>query len=254
VRDVAKGRAVASEIGGRSEVRELDVANLGSIRRFTQAWVGPIDVLINNAGIMSLALIAEESDQATARQIAINLTAVIHGTREAIVRMQPRGSGHIVNIASLAGKLGAAGGATYCASKHGVVGLSEAAHAELRGTGVEISCVLPTIVTTELAAGLKRTGLSSQLTPDDVAAAILDVLRHPRPEVFVPRRMGPLDRVIRVLPRRFGQWLLRRTGSDQLLASAVHASARDDYERRAAASAPGAAHGAVPLAPPPGKL
>jgi NAD(P)-dependent dehydrogenase (short-subunit alcohol dehydrogenase family) len=236
-------RARAKELGDGALGLRLDVTDHAGFTAFldeVEHDLGAIDVLVNNAGIMSLAMLDQESDQASARQIAINLTAVIHGTREAMVRMKPRGSGHIVNIASLAGKLGAAGGATYCASKHGVVGLSEASHAELRGTGVEISCVLPTIVTTELAAGLQRTGLSSQLTPDGVAAAIVDVLRYPRSEVFVPRRMGPLDRVIRVLPRRFGQWLLTRTGSDQLLASAARTSARDEYERRAAASAPGA--------------
>jgi short-subunit dehydrogenase len=185
-------------------------------------------------------MLDEESEQSTARQIAINLTAVIHGTREAMVRMKPRGAGHIVNVASLAGKVGAAGGATYCATKHGVVGLCEAVRSELRGTGVEISCVMPTIVTTELAAGLQRTRLSSQLTPEAVAAAIVDVLRFPRPEVFVPKHLGAMNRVVRALPRRFGEWLFARTGSDQLLTSAAHSAARSDYERRAARSAPGA--------------
>jgi NAD(P)-dependent dehydrogenase (short-subunit alcohol dehydrogenase family) len=235
-------KRAAKALGGEALGLHLDVTDHAGFTAFldeVEHELGPIDVLINNAGIMSLAMLDEESDQSTARQVAINLTAVIHGTREAMVRMKPRGSGHVVNIASVAGKLGAAGAATYCASKHGVVGLCEAAHAELCGTGVEISCVMPTIVTTELAAGLQRTGLSSQLTPEDVAAAIVNVLRFPRLEVFVPRRLGTLNRALRVLPRRVGEWLLRRSCSDQLLASAAHSSAREDYERRAAASAPG---------------
>ncbi len=235
-------KRAAKALGGGALGLHLDVTDHAGFTAFldeVEHYLGPIDVLINNAGIMLLALLDEEPDQSTASQVAINLTAVIHGTREAMVRMKPRRTGHIVNIASVAGKLGAAGGATYCATKHGVVGLCEAAHAELRGTGVEISCVMPTIVTTELAAGLERTGLSSQLTPENVAAVIVDVLRFPRLEVFVPRRLGTIDRAIRVLPRRFAEWLLRRSCSDQLLASAAHSSARADYERRAAASAPG---------------
>ena len=152
--------------------------------------------------------------------------------------MKPRGRGHIVNIASVAGKVGAPGGATYCATKHAVVGLSEAVRAELRGTGVEISCVLPTFVRTELTAGLKTTRLSSLVAPEDVAAAIVAAIERPRFEVWVPRHLGTVDRFVRVLPRRFGEWLLRVTGSDQLLASGAHSAARAEYESRAAASAP----------------
>ena len=68
--------------------------------------------------------------------------------------MRPRGSGHIVNIASQAGKGGFPGIATYSATKHAVVGLSEAVRAELRGSGVEVACVMPTVVNTELTAGV----------------------------------------------------------------------------------------------------
>ena len=149
-------KRAAKELGGDTLGLRLDVTDHPGYSAFldqVERELGPIDVLVNNAGIMPLALLDEESDQTTSRQIAINLTAVIHGTREGLVRMKPRRSGHIVNIASVAGKIGAAGGATYCATKHGVVGLCEAVYYELRGTGVDISCVMPTIVSTELAAG-----------------------------------------------------------------------------------------------------
>ena len=68
--------------------------------------------------------------------------------------MRPRGTGHIVNIASLAGRAAAPGLATYCATKHGVIGLSEAVRAELRGTGVEVTVVMPGFAKTELASGV----------------------------------------------------------------------------------------------------
>ena len=170
--DAELTKQVAKELGGDTLGLLLDVTDHAGFTAFlddVERELGPIDVVINNAGIMSLALLDEESEQTTARQVAINLTAVIHGTREAIVWMKPRRTGHIVNIASVAGKIGAAGGATYSATKHGIVGLSEAVYYELRGTGVEISCVMPTIVSTELAAGLKQTRLSNQVAPEAVA-------------------------------------------------------------------------------------
>jgi NAD(P)-dependent dehydrogenase (short-subunit alcohol dehydrogenase family) len=235
------GRA-ATELGSGALGLRLDVTDPGCFTAFLDAVereLGPIDVLVNNAGIMPLDLLEDESVETTARVLAINLGGVIHGTREAIRRMKPRHTGHIVNIASVAGKVGTAGAATYSASKHGVVGLSESVHFELRGSGVAISCVLPTVARTELAAGVKSTALAAQIEPDDVAAAIVDVLRRPRLEVFVPKRLGAMN-VVRALPRSVGEWLLRLGGSDRLLAAAAHSAERADYERRAAASAPGA--------------
>ncbi|MGH8959800.1 MAG: SDR family oxidoreductase [Jatrophihabitantaceae bacterium] len=223
------------ELGVDGFAMRLDVTDHAGYTAFLdelERELGPIDVLINNAGIMPLALLDEESDDATARVIAINLAAVIHGTREAMQRMKPRHSGHIVNIASLAGKVGVAGGATYCASKHGVVGLSEAAHFELRGTGVDLTCVMPTIVRTELAAGLKQTRLSSQVGPEDVAAAIVAALHRPRLDVYVPGYLGWASNVVRVLPRRAGEFIARATGTDQVFASAVNSPERVGYESR----------------------
>jgi NAD(P)-dependent dehydrogenase (short-subunit alcohol dehydrogenase family) len=239
-------RRAAKEIGPSVVGLHLDVTDHAGYTAFldeVEREVGPIDVLINNAGIMPLAMLDEESDEATYRQLEINLAAVIHGTREAIKRMKPRGQGHIVNIASVAGKVGAAGAATYCATKFGVVGLSEAVRSELRGSGVEISCVMPTIARTELAAGLSQTKLSSQVAPEQVAAAIVAAVEHPRFEVWVPAHLGRIDRILRIFPRALGELILRIGGSDRLLAEAVDSPARADYEARAAAGAPTSVQG-----------
>jgi NAD(P)-dependent dehydrogenase (short-subunit alcohol dehydrogenase family) len=233
----------AKELGGDAIGLHLDVTDFAGFDAFldeVERALGPIDVLVNNAGIMPLAPLDEESDEMAAKQLAINLAAVIHGTREAVRRMKPRRSGHIVNIASVAGKFGAAGGATYSATKHGVVGLCEAVRYELRGTGVEITCVMPTLVRTELTAGLGESWLSSKVDPQDVANAIVRALQRPRHDVWVPARLGPLHNVMRVFPRAFGEWLMRRTGSDDLLSVGARSPERAEYERRAAASAPGA--------------
>src|SRR5215475_13803086 len=154
--DLANAERVAAGAGNGAIALRLDVTDRPGFTAFLDRVcerLGSIDVLVNNAGIMPLARIEDEDDATTLRVLEINLHAVIHGTREAIRLMKPRGTGHIVNIASSAGKGGFPGAATYSAAKHGVVGFSEAARGELRGTGVEVSCVLPAVVRPELTAG-----------------------------------------------------------------------------------------------------
>ncbi|WP_410670494.1 SDR family oxidoreductase [Amycolatopsis sp. cmx-4-68] len=239
--DQVRAEKTAGELD--AEALPLDVTDLRGFTGFldeVERRHGRIDVLINNAGIMPLAALEEESDATTRAQLEINLHAVIHGTREAVKRMRPRRSGHIVNIASFAGKAGFPGAATYCATKHAVVGLSEAVHLELHGTGVHVSCVMPAIVRTELASGLGEAKLFKSSRPEDVADAIVSTLRKPRFDVYVPRSVGTMGKLTRLLPRRFGEALARALKADQLLASAAHSPARADYEARAAESAPGA--------------
>jgi NAD(P)-dependent dehydrogenase (short-subunit alcohol dehydrogenase family) len=239
--DQVRAEKTAGELD--AEALPLDVTDIRGFTEFldeVERRHGRIDVLINNAGIMPLAALEEESDATTRRQLEINLHAVIHGTREAMKRMRPRRSGHIVNVASFAGKAGFPGAATYCATKHAVVGLSEAVHLELHGSGVHVSCVMPAIVRTELASGLGEAKLFKSSRPEDVADAIVATLRKPRFEVFVPRSVGTMGKLTRLLPRRAGEALARALKADQLLASAAHSPARADYEARAAESAPGA--------------
>jgi NAD(P)-dependent dehydrogenase (short-subunit alcohol dehydrogenase family) len=238
--DLAKG--TADEIDGDTLALPLDVTDHARFTQFldeVEKQLGPIDVLINNAGIMRVGPFEDETDRSTAQHLAINLHAVIHGTREAVKRMRPRGSGHIVNIASAAGKAGFPGGATYCATKHGVVGLSEAVHVELRGSGVDVSVVMPAVVRTELAAGLTESRFIKPVEPSDVAEAIVRTLQRPKFDVFVPRSLDATFRFTRILPRRAAEWVARTFKSDQVLFGASP-EARKEYEARAAASAPAA--------------
>ncbi|WP_312871960.1 SDR family oxidoreductase [Amycolatopsis acididurans] len=197
-----------------------------------ESTCGPLDVLINNAGIMPLGSLGDEPASVAARQLAINLHAVIHGSRDALRRMLPRGRGHIVNVASQAGKVGFPGAATYCATKHGVVGLSEALRAELRGSGVAVSCVMPTVVRTELATGLGESPLVRPVTPQQVADAITAVVRRPRFDVYVPRSLAVVNRLLALAPRALRDALLRISGADRVLARADPV-ARAGYDARA---------------------
>jgi NAD(P)-dependent dehydrogenase (short-subunit alcohol dehydrogenase family) len=230
--------ATLGESGLGIGVDVTDHAGLIAFLDQVEQRLGPLDVLVNNAGIMPVTPLVEESAESIARQLDINLRAVIHGTQEAMRRMVPRGTGHIVNMASIAGRSGFPHLATYCATKHGVVGLSEAARVELRNTGVEVSVVMPSIVRTELAAGLADSRVKA-VEVDDVAREVLSALRRPRFDVFVPRSNGPLVQLTSPLPRRAREAIGRWLKADQALLK-TDRSARAAYEARAAASAPAA--------------
>jgi NAD(P)-dependent dehydrogenase (short-subunit alcohol dehydrogenase family) len=228
---------VAGQLGAEAIARKLDVTDHSGYAAFldeVEDELGPIDVLINNAGIMPVTNFDEESAESITRQLDINLHAVIFGTQQAVQRMKPRGRGHIVNIASAAGKGGFPGVATYCATKFGVVGLTEALYNELHGTGIDVSCVMPGIVRTELTDGIKDHWLIKTSTPEQVADAIVGALQRPRLDVFVPRSIGALNRSMAFVPRRGQAWFMRATGADHLLGDAAHSPARENYERRAA--------------------
>jgi short-subunit dehydrogenase len=177
---------------------------------------------------------ADESADSIDRQLAVNLRAVLFGSQQAVQRMRRRGHGHLVNVASVAGKGGFPGIVTYCTTKFGVVGLTEALDAELHGSGIDVSCVMPAIVRTELTAGVKDHWLIKTSTPEQVADAIVGALKKPRLDVYVPSTLNGLNRSMSLWPRRAQRWFLRATKADRLLADAAHSPARQAYERRAA--------------------
>lgn len=243
--DAATAERTASELGGGTIALPLDVTDRASFERFldsVEERLGPLDVLVNNAGIMHLGRFEGESDAAAARQIDINLHGVIFGSKLALARFLPRRTGHLVNIASSAGKAGVPGGATYSATKHAVVGLTEAIRGEIRGSGIETSVVMPVPVNTELAAGLTSgRGLTATVEPEQVADAIVDALERPRHDVYVPKGISVGVRIGALLPRRLAEAIGRAAKTDRILAGADPA-ARAAYEQRAADSEPSREH------------
>ncbi len=235
--------ALAADEAGRGAIGlRLDVTDRPGFTAFldeVERRLGPLDVLVNNAGIMPVGPFEEEDDATVIRVLEVDLHGVIHGSKEAVRRMRPRGTGHIVNVASVAGKTGFPNLATYCATKHGVVGLSEAVRAELRGTGVEISVLMPGIVKTELSTGLVDTPAFKSSTVEDVADAVLAALKFPRFDVFVPKSIGPTWALFNLVPRRGREAISRALKIDRATRDA-DSGARAAYEARAAASAPAA--------------
>ena len=244
--DLELAQETAKEIGGGTIALPLNVTDADSFEAFVsdvEDQLGPLDVIINNAGIMQLGAYLDEDPATTRRMIDINVYGVHYGTTLALQRMVPRGRGHVINIASAAGKQGYPHGATYCGTKHYVVGMSEGIRGELRGTGVEISCVMPVVVHTELGSGLPSTRGVKQIEPEDVAAEIISALKVPRFDVFVPRSVAAINSVMQAVPRRPREALGRALKADKVL-SGADAGIRAKFELRAEKSEPGLEPGA----------
>ena len=239
--DLETAQRTAAELGAGTIALELNVTDRASFEAFVdgvEEQLGPLDVLINNAGIMPVGLFIDEDDASAARQVDINLHGVIFGTKIALKRMLPRRTGHIVNIASVAGKAGIPGIATYCATKHAVVGLTEAARGEAAGSGVDFSCVMPVVVNTELGSGIKQGRAVKVVEPEDVATEIVAALQYNRFDVFVPRSVAGITRITGALPRRAREAIGRVLKSDRIILDADRTQ-RAAYEARAARSEPG---------------
>jgi short-subunit dehydrogenase len=241
--DLETARQTASQLGPSAVALPLDVTERESFAAFldeAEQQLGPLDVLVNNAGIMQIGRFIDEDDRTARRMIDINLHGVIIGTKLALERMIPRGRGHIVNIASQAGKFGTPGGATYSATKHAVVGLTEAVRGEMRlmGAPVQLSYVMPYVVKTELGSGLGQARGLSELEPREVAEAILDALRFGTVEVWVPKRSRRTNQLVTLLPRRASEAMGRVMKADRVLAGA-DSDLRRGYELRASRSEPG---------------
>jgi NADP-dependent 3-hydroxy acid dehydrogenase YdfG len=243
--DLATAQLAAESVPGAIAL-PLDVTDRESFERYLDeidARLGPVDVLINNAGIMPVGPFVDEDELTTRRMVDINVYGVLNGMKLVLPRLLARGTGHLVNIASTAGKAGIPGGATYSGTKHFVVGVSEAVRGELRDTPVEVSCVMPVVVNTELATGLQESRGVKRVEPEDVAGEIVSALERPRFDVFVPRSVGAVSKVMSAMPRGFREGLGRAMKLDKVLAGA-DANARRGYELRAARSEPGLEPGA----------
>jgi short-subunit dehydrogenase len=246
--DLDAARQTASELGASTIALPLDVTDRASFSAFldgAEEQLGPLYALVNNAGIMQVGRFIDEDDLTATRMVDINIHGVILGTKLALARMIPRDRGHIVNISSQAGKFGTPGGATYSATKHAVVGLTEAVRGELRlmGAHVDVSYVMPSVVKTELGSGLGAVRGIPDLEPREVADAIVEALQLGAVDVWVPKRGKRTNMLVSLLPRPMSEGIARAIKADRVLAGA-DANVRRNYEMRAARSEPSLPTGA----------
>jgi NAD(P)-dependent dehydrogenase (short-subunit alcohol dehydrogenase family) len=238
--DADLARKTADELGSGTRAYQLDVTSRPSFAAFldsVESDLGPLDVMVNNAGIMPIKPFLEEEDASAVRQLDINVHGTIFGMKEALPRMLRRGSGHVVNLASVAGKGGFPYLATYCASKHAVIGLTEAVRGEFDGRGIEFTVVMPAMVNTELTAGVKAGRGVEKAEPEDVADAIVDALKLPKFDVFIPKAVGRINKVMTIMPRSVRERIAKLLEADKVMVRA-DMSGRRAYEDRVAHSEP----------------
>ena len=227
-------RLAAAEVGAGAVGLPLDVTSRESFTAFldcVERDLGPLDVLVNNAGIAPTGEFAHEPDAVTARVLDVNVGGTMLGCKLALERMLPRGSGHIVNVSSGLGRTPAPGIATYSASKHAIVGLTGALRRELAGTGLELHLILPSLIGTDMAAGVKALRSVRIGRPEDVADAIVSVLQTGRREAYVPRQLGWMVALEAITPQPAVRRLRRLLGADRMFTQ-VDALERAAYEAR----------------------
>lgn len=196
-----KALAVRCDVGDHEQLRKL--------RSITEEAYGPTDILVNNAGVPGGGEFVKLSYEQIENVVRVNITGVLFGTRAFLPGMLNRGHGHIVNMASLAGRFVAPGAAVYSATKHAVVAFSEALNYETEGSDVLVTAINPGFVATE---GFPQGGLPGAIVmkPEQIANAVVKViLGDIAPEYTVPRWLSPLQ-TFRVLTPPLYRWGMRR--------------------------------------------
>jgi short-subunit dehydrogenase len=191
---------------------EHDLAEPGAAERLA-AEAGDVDVLVSNAGAGSFGDLSELDPGDVERLLRINLVAPAELTRALLPGMLARGRGHVVFVGSIVGAVGRPREAVYSAAKAGVAVFAESLRAELAGSGVGVSLVVPVAVDTGFFAargapyGRRR---PRPVPPERVARELVDAIRRDRAEVVVPRLLavpvrvhGAAPRLYRALARRF---------------------------------------------------
>ncbi len=231
----------AEEIGQATTPFQLDAGDrdsYGSFAAAVQEHLGPIDVLVNNAGIMPVGPLLDEPESVSVAQMNVNFWAHYYGLKLVAPGMVRRGRGHIVNVTSAAAKIHAAGLAMYCATKHAANALSRSAREELNGTGVTVTAVMPAAVKTQLTDGIPF-GLDRflMLDPESVARTIVGTLKARPALASTPRGLTLVLDVAQFVPEPV--WLLARslTGADRTLGP-IDRDARREYDSRIEAQLP----------------
>lgn len=207
--DADAADAAAQSVGGRGVALDVrDAAACRALARQVDAEDG-LALWVNNAGILRTRPSWDHPAEEVRALFDVNVHGTMHGTWAALGVMRPRGSGHVVNIVSLAGLVAPPGETVYAATKHAALAFTTGTLLDLRGAGVRgvhLSAVCPDGIWTPMLQDKvhdPQAAFSWQgvlLQPEQVAAAVVQLLRRPRPVVSVPRRRGAAARAYAALP------------------------------------------------------
>lgn len=216
-------QSLAQEIqtaGGQALVVESNLSRLGDIQQLVQKTIeefGKIDVLFNNAGVGRIDWLEQlDQEEDISAQVQVNLTGLIQLTRAVLPHMLERGSGKIINMASVAGLLPVPTYSVYSATKYGVRGFTEALRRELKPRGISVSGIYPGGTETEFRQKSRRERRSKFRTPDllrlsaeDVAQAVWRLIQHPRRALVIPWPMRLAAGVNNLFPGLV-EWVIQR--------------------------------------------
>ncbi|MFC7752327.1 SDR family oxidoreductase [Tsukamurella soli] len=225
----ATARTLPNAHAGRLDV--TDRASWADFLARVSAESGPVDVLVNNAGVMPLGAFDAEDEATRDLTLDVNVRGMLNGMQAVLPAMVARGRGHIVNVASMAGMIPLPGMVTYNASKYAALGASLAARREYDGTGVAVCAVLPSAVRTELSSGAQLGGALPTVDPEDVARAIIGTLRTRAARTSVPGWVAPAWTLVEAFVPEPIERIARRLIRDRR-ALALDADARRGYADR----------------------
>jgi short-subunit dehydrogenase len=231
--ELEKVRAGLEETGGTAIAVPTDVNEIESLRalvRKTTDRLGPIDVLVNNAGVEYVFDFEDTPLERIDQILDTNLKAVVHLTRLVAPSMVERGSGHICNISSVAGFTPVPHNSVYSASKHALVGFTRSLRMELAEHGVEVSVVCPGFVEGGmfLAWGRPAPKTAGSVTSAQVASAVIDAVKNNRGKVVVAKGLAKMaDAFFALMPKTSAK-MMRRSGTADFLTE----QARINAEKR----------------------
>jgi NAD(P)-dependent dehydrogenase (short-subunit alcohol dehydrogenase family) len=231
--DEEEGRKQAAALGAAAQFWKLDVSSRESFQETVNRVsdeLGGIDVLINNAGIMRVGHFLSLGHEQDRLQIDVNLMGVLNGIQAVLPDMLKRKEGQIVNVASLAGKIPAPYAAVYTGTKFAVTGMTEALRHEF-GDHVHFCIVYPSMVQTDLVAGISPPKFPSPIRAEDVAKAIVNAVEYRKPRVHIPKLGSFLSLLPQLLPDIVIRSISRWTGLSKMFVD-VDDKARKRYRNR----------------------
>ncbi|MGO4543297.1 SDR family NAD(P)-dependent oxidoreductase [Paenibacillus sp. 2TAB23] len=222
-RNVEKLKEIAMSIKGKVSYYQMDVTDNKQVQQTVEAVIakyGKIDVLLNNAGYGQFEPFASMPVDHFQQMMDTNYMGVVRCTKAVIPHMVNRGNGHIVNIASLAGKIGTAKSTSYTATKHAVLGFTNSLRMELRGSGIQVSAVNPGPIDTPFFSLADPSGSYVKnvswfmMKPEYVVDRIVKLIERRKDELDLPKKAAVAIRFYQLLPRTidrlFGGMLNRK--------------------------------------------
>ena len=192
----------------------VDVSDRGAVEHLCKETLnrhGKVDVLVNNAGIPLRIHVTRLTVEDVEQVMAINFMGSVYATMALLPSMIERRSGHIVNVGSVAGRVGSPRESAYAASKYAMTGWSEVLASDLTGTGVKIHLIVPGAIDTEIWQKVQEpAAYSGKFVPaQEVAEAVRDVLEHDKFERWVPKRLKPVAAFRALAPGAFIKGITR---------------------------------------------